>query len=45
MFLSLAFSLLFPTNCCVMTLGWEIFVGKAILEKIGLAFRFEPQGS
>lgn len=41
----LAFNLLFSTNGCLMTLSWEIFVGKAILEKIGLAFSFECHGS
>lgn len=44
MFLSLAFSLLFPINGYVMTLGWEVFVGKVILEKIGLASSFAPRG-
>lgn len=32
--------LIFPAS--VMTLGWEIFVGKTILKKIGFALSFEP---
>lgn len=41
--LSVSFSLLiFPAS--VMTLGWEIFVGKTILKNIGFALSFEPRG-
>lgn len=39
------FCLLFLTNGYIMTSGWQIFVGKAMLEKIHLAFSFELYGS
>lgn len=39
------FCLLFLTNGYIMTSGWQIFVGKAMLEKIHLVFSFELYGS